>query len=186
MQINVEHAQAGAGADAPARAARARPRRDLVLGSAAVASGLLAGVYYGYACSVMPGLHAASDRTAVEAMQQINEAIQNPVFFATFMGGPALAIWAFVRERRRGSSPAMRSVAAGAALGVVGLLVSFAFNIPLNDKLMEAGDPSTIADIAKVRDDFEMPWTIWNVVRTLITAGSFCCLARALVLRGRR
>jgi uncharacterized membrane protein len=181
MEFEMDYRPAPA---APRSATRAR--RELVLGAAVVTSGLLAGLFYAYACSVMPGLHASSDRTAVEAMQNINEAIQNPVFFATFMGSPALATWAFAIERRHGSPQVLRWVAAGAGLAVVGLLVTFAFNIPLNNALENAGDPSTLTDVAKVRDDFETPWTIWNVVRTLIVGGSFACLARALFLRGRR
>jgi uncharacterized membrane protein len=182
MQVNVENA---AGLDHATARTATRVRHELVLGAAAVATGLLAGLFYGYACSIMPGLHASSDRTAVEAMQNINEAIQNPVFFASFLGAPALAIWALVVESRHGSPVAARWVAAGAGLCVVGLLVTFAFNIPLNDELEKAGDVSTIANIAKVRDDFETPWTIWNVVRTLAISASFGCLARALFLRGR-
>jgi uncharacterized membrane protein len=185
MQLNIERSEAAAGLRDATRLTGTRARHDLVLGSAAVATGLLAGFFYAYACSVMPGLHAASDRTAVEAMQNINEAVENPVFFASFMGAPALAIWALVIERRHGSPVAVRWVAAGIGLCAIGLLVTFAFNIPLNNELEKAGDPGTIANIAKVRDDFETPWTIWNVVRTLAVAGSLGCLARALLHRGR-
>jgi uncharacterized membrane protein len=49
-----------------------------VLGAALRAMGLIAGLFYAYACSVMPGLADADDRTVIDAMQQINEAIENP------------------------------------------------------------------------------------------------------------
>jgi hypothetical protein len=63
----------------------------IVLGLAALTTGLMAGVYYAYACSVMPGLARTGDRTFIDAMQQINVAIQNPVLFAAFSGrSPAL------------------------------------------------------------------------------------------------
>jgi uncharacterized membrane protein len=186
MQMNVENAEAAAGQHHAARLTATRARHELVLGAAGVATGLLAGFFYAYACSVMPGLHASSDRTAVEAMQNINEAVENPVFFASFMGAPALAIWALVTERRHGSPVAARWVAAGVGLCAIGLLVTFAFNIPLNNELEKAGDPGTIADIARVRADFDTPWTIWNVVRTVAVSASFGCLARALFIRGRR
>jgi uncharacterized membrane protein len=160
-------------------------RDDLVLGGAVVTMGLLAGLFYSYACSVMPGLHASADRTVVDAMQNINKAIENPVFFVTFMGGPALSLLAYVAERRRGTPAIARWVLAGVALGGVALLVTAAFNIPLNNELERAGDPSTIANIAQVRDDFETPWVIWNVVRTVAVTAAFGCLARALYLRAR-
>jgi uncharacterized membrane protein len=132
-----------------------------VLGLATVGMGLLAGLFYGYACSVMPGLGRADDRTVVDAMQQIDEAIQNPVFFLTFLGAPVLVLCA------------------------IALVVTFAFNIPLNDELANAGDPARIADLARVRDDFEGPWVAWNIVRTLATTAAFCCLARALFVHAR-
>jgi len=78
MQANIERAESAAGLR---YGAGTRARHELILGAAAIATGLLAGLFYAYACSIMPGLHASSDRTAVEAMQNINEAIQNPVFF---------------------------------------------------------------------------------------------------------
>jgi uncharacterized membrane protein len=156
-----------------------------VLGLATVSMGLLAGLFYGYACSVMPGLGQADDRTVVDAMQQIDEAIQNPVFFLTFLGAPVLAVWAVVTERRSGSREVLRWTVAALVLCAIGMVVTFAFNIPLNDELMNAGDPARIADLARVRDDFEGPWVAWNIVRTLATVASFGCLARALYLHAR-
>jgi uncharacterized membrane protein len=156
-----------------------------VLGPATVGMGLLAGLFYGYACSVMPGLGRADDRTLVDAMQQISKAIENPVFFATFLGAPVLVVWALVIERRSGSREMVRWIAAALALYATALVVTFAFNIPLNTDLENAGDPARIADLARVRDDFEAPWVAFNIVRTLATTASFACLARALFLHAR-
>lgn len=181
-----------AAVDAADRTARSVRRDDLVLGGAVVGMGLLGGLFYGYACSVMPGLHHASDSTVVDTMQNINRSIQNPVFFATFMGAPALAAWAWINERRRGAREIERWIVAGVVLSGIGLLVTGAFNIPLNEQLDKAGSPEHLAQIgqlASVRDDFETPWTVWNVVRTVAFAGSFACLGWAarmrLLRRGR-
>ena len=185
MSTHTQHARTVTLGAAAAPIARSATRDDLVLGGAVVTMGLLAGLFYGFACSVMPGLHAAADRTVVDAMQQINMAIENPAFFATFLGGPALAVWALVIERRRGSRVAVRWLVVGVALAGVALIVTAGVNIPLNNELENAGDPSRIADIAQVRDDFETPWIISNLVRTLACVGSVACLACALVVRGR-
>src|ERR671916_3351001 len=45
--------------------------RGATLVAATVAMGLLAGLFYSYACSVMPGLSRTDDRTFVSGMQQI-------------------------------------------------------------------------------------------------------------------
>ncbi len=148
--------------------------------------GLLAGLFYGYACSVMPGLGRADDRTLVDAMQQIDKAIENPVFFATFLGAPVLVVWALLIERRSGSREVLRWIAAALVLYAIGFIVTFAFNIPLNNDLENAGDPARIADLARVRDDFAGPWVAWNIVRTVACTASFGCLARALFLQARR
>jgi hypothetical protein len=76
---------------------------DIVLGAPVLALGLLAGLFYDWSIAVMPGLTAADDRTLVDAMQQIDDAIQNPLFFSTFLGAPALAAVALVQARRSGS-----------------------------------------------------------------------------------
>jgi uncharacterized membrane protein len=43
-------------------------RRDWVLGGALATAGLVAGLFYGFACGVMPGLARADDRTLIDAM----------------------------------------------------------------------------------------------------------------------
>jgi uncharacterized membrane protein len=147
--------------------------------------GLLAGLFYGYACSVMPGLGRADDRAFVDAMQQINAAIENPVFFATFLGAPALVAGALVSARRSGSREVFGWIAAALVLDAIALAITFAFNIPLNDELKNAGEPGRIADLGRVRDDFEGPWVAWNIVRTLGVTASFGCLLRALFVHAR-
>jgi uncharacterized membrane protein len=158
----------------------------LVLGAATVTTGLLAGLYYGYACSVMPGLARADDRTLVDGMQQINEVIQNPVFFATFMGAPLLNAATWWIERRAGRRDAARWALIGLGLSTLGFLITAAFNIPLNNQLDRAGDPSRIADLAAVRHNFLVPWSIWNVLRAVATTGALGCLVAALHRRSER
>jgi hypothetical protein len=111
MSSNAHDATATPLAGAANSVAGDKVRDDLVLGGATVSMGLLAGFFYSYACSVMPGLHGAADRTVVDAMQHINRSIENPVFFATFLGAPALVGWAIAIERRRGSRVVVRTLA---------------------------------------------------------------------------
>jgi uncharacterized membrane protein len=55
-------------------------------------SGLVAGLLYAYSCSVNSGLKNLPDAAYLKAMQSINIAIQNPLFFASFLGLPVLLI----------------------------------------------------------------------------------------------
>jgi uncharacterized membrane protein len=158
---------------------------DLVLGAAVIAMGLLAGLFYAFDVAVMPALTAADDRTLVDAMQQMIDKIENPAFFLTFLGAPALATAALFQARRSGSTKPAAWIAVGLALYAVTVVVTFAFHFPLNDDLKAAGDPARIANLGAVRDDFVTPWVAWNIVRTLATTAAFGCLTWALVLRGR-
>ena len=152
-----------------------------------IATGLLAGLFYGYACSVMPGLARADDRTLVDGMQQINEAILNPIFFLTFMGAPALnlAAWLVLRRSRQRDDEVLRWILIGLALSVLGFVVTMVLNVPLNDDLAAAGDPSRITDMAAVRHDFLGPWVVWNVLRAVLITGSFAALVWSLVVDAR-
>jgi uncharacterized membrane protein len=160
-------------------------RRTAILFGATVLMGLLAGLFYAFACAVIVGLSDAQDRTLIDGMQHINDSIENPVFFLSFLGAPALAIWALIIERRSGESQIVRYVLAAIVLYGVAFIVTGAFNIPLNNDLKDAGDVGQIGDLAKVRDDFLGPWIAWNVVRTVASIAAFACLAWALFLRGR-
>jgi uncharacterized membrane protein len=157
----------------------------LFLGAAALATGLLAGLFYAYACSVMPGLARTDDPAFVEAMQQINEAILNPVFALSFFGAPVLTAAAAVLAWRSGSGEATRWIVAALALSVAAFVVTIGLNVPLNDDLAIAGDPSRVADLARVRDRFEDRWVACNIVRTVASTAALACLVRALVLHGQ-
>jgi uncharacterized membrane protein len=154
----------------------------LVLGAAVLAMGLIAGLFYAYACSVMPGLGRASDKTALEAMKEINDAILNPVFLLTFLGAPVAAGAALVLERHAGSGDVARWIVAGLVLHAVAFLVTMAANVPLNDDLARADLSASAAQLAALRDHFEGPWVAWNVVRTVASVVAFGCLTRALLL----
>jgi len=158
---------------------------DIVLGAAVIAMGLLAGLFYFSSIAVMPALTAADDRTLVDAMQQMIVKIENPAFFLTFLGAPALAAVALFQARRSGAAKIAGWIVAGLALYTVMVVVTFAVHFPLNDELMKAGDPARIENLAAVRDDFVTPWVAWDIVRTLASTAAFGSLAWALVLRGR-
>jgi uncharacterized membrane protein len=141
--------------------------------AATVLTGLLAGTYFAYACSVMPALRRTGDRTLVEVMQKINIVIQNPVFFVAFFGAPAVSAVAVGLH-------ATGWTIAGLVLNAAGLLVTMAANIPLNNALDAAGDPEAIADPAGVRRKFERAWNSWNTARTVLTLAALVCLGEAL------
>ncbi|MER5938091.1 anthrone oxygenase family protein [Streptomyces sp. NPDC001928] len=147
-----------------------------VLGAAMVATGLIAGAFYIFACAVMPALARTDDRVFVEVMRDINDVIQNPVFLLSFLG--ALALTGVSAWQLRGQ-PYRWWVWGGLVAYGLAFLVTVAFNIPLNNGLEEAGDPGAL------REEFEGAWVAWNVVRAVLSTVALGCLGRALVLYGR-
>ncbi|MFF5935459.1 DUF1772 domain-containing protein [Streptomyces sp. NPDC012508] len=148
-----------------------------VLGAATAATGLVAGVWFAYVCSVMPALARSDDRVFVEVMRNINDVIQNPVFFTPFFG--ALILTAVAAWQLR-STPARVWAFTALALYVAVLVVTSAVNVPLNDALAAATDP------VRARAEFEAPWVAWNLVRAVLTTAGLVCLLRALAVRRAR
>ena len=88
-------------------------------------------------------------------------------------------------QRRLGRRRATPWILAALVLYGLGFLTTMAFNEPLNYDLVDAGDPSRIADPAGVRDAFEDEWVAWHIVRTVLTTAALGCLAYALLLNAR-
>lgn len=153
--------------------------------AATAAVGMMAGLYYSYACSVMPGLRATDDRTFVSAMRSINDAILNGWFFLAFVGALLLTGLAGAAQLGAGQRPALPWITAAFVLYGLTIVSTGAVNVPLNDQLAATGDPGRIADLAMVRARFETTWVRWNLVRTAGSAAAFGCLTWALVLQGR-
>lgn len=159
--------------------------RTLTLIGATLATGLCAGLFYSYACSVMPGLAKVDDRAFVDTMQRINVAILNGWFMLTFLGALLLVVAAGVLQWRGGDRTVLLWIGAAAVLYLAVLVITGAVNVPLNDRLAAAGDPYRLTDPAAVRAAFEDTWVRWNLARAVTGTAAFACLTWALTLSGR-
>ncbi|HEV7978196.1 DUF1772 domain-containing protein [Amycolatopsis sp.] len=160
--------------------------RTVTLIASVLTMGLSAGLFYAFSCSVMLGLNQADDRTFVVAMQRINVAILNPWFMLSFLGAMAFTILAgILRIPGGGGGGVLPWIIAAAILYAVVLGVTGGINVPLNNQLLAAGEPSASTDFAAVRAAFETTWNRWNLVRALSSTAAFGCLTWALVLHGR-
>lgn len=157
----------------------------VLLIAAVVCMGLMAGLFWGFDISVMPGLGDSDDRTFVTAMQNINADIENGLFGLVFTGAllvPGIAAVVLLVQRRRGA-------ALWAAIATVAYLIVLALTmgveIPLNTTLANAGPADKIADLHKVRTDFEGVWVTVNHFRSLFCTIAVAALGRALSLHAR-
>ncbi|MER5889406.1 DUF1772 domain-containing protein [Streptomyces sp. NPDC001941] len=147
--------------------------------------GLMAGLFFTFDVSIMPGLAKTNDRVYVEAMQNFNALIDGSGLFALVFIGALLATGAaaFI-EYKRGRRGAALWAGVAAALYLIALLVTFSVNIPLNTQLADLGNPAKIHDFSLV-DKFKGVWETTNIMRTLLCTVALGCLAHAIKLHGR-
>lgn len=153
--------------------------RDATLVAATVATGLVAGLFYAFSVSVMPGLSRAGDRTFVDAMQRINVAILNPGFFLSFLGAPVLTLTATALHLGGSARPALGLTAAALLLHGLVLVITMGVNVPLNNALVAAGPADQIIDLAGVREHYEARWVRWNIARAVASTAALGCLTLA-------
>lgn len=139
---------------------------------AALGAGLIAGLFFAFSVSVMTALSRLPPAAGISAMQSINVAILNPVFFAAFFGTAAVsAILAIAAIIQWGASGAAYLLAGGLLYLVGGLLVTVVFNVPMNKALAAVG-PDSVEGTTLWRR-YLSNWTAWNHARTV------ACLAAA-------
>jgi uncharacterized membrane protein len=133
-----------------------------------VGTALIGGVCFCFGTAIMGSLQRLPAGQGAAAMNLINARIQNPLFLLIFMGTAlicvALGIIAFVKD-----TPGKWWLVAGAALYLVGvIIVSFAINIPMNDKLATF-DPQSATGAAEWTK-YLANWTPANNVRIITAA----------------
>ncbi|WP_343524870.1 anthrone oxygenase family protein [Pedobacter sp.] len=147
--------------------------KTLVLLLGTVSTALISGLFYAYSCSVMPGLARLSDLSFLQAMQSINRAILNPLFFISFMGTLIIlpiSVWFFKEQ------PAVFYLLLAACLVYfcAVFLVTLMGNVPLNN-LLDGADLGKLdaSGLRSLREKFEPRWNLYHRIRTI---ASFICL----------
>jgi uncharacterized membrane protein len=146
-------------------------------------TGLLAGLLYGYDCSVIKGLGNLQDALYLQSFQSINKAIQNPYFFISFMGSLIVlpvATWFSYGKYTPAAFYLLLSATLLYAIGVLG--VTIFGNLPLNN-LLEKFNILTASqnDMATVRQTFENSWNKYHTIRTAAAVLSFCLTIIAVI-----
>jgi uncharacterized membrane protein len=138
-------------------------------------SGLVAGLFYAYSCSVNNGLKNLPDVAYLKAMQSINIAIQNPLFFTSFLGLPVLLIITVFKYYHAGVNTSFFLILGAAILYVIGVVgITILFNVPLNETLAEFNmEEASPGEVSAMRLLFEKPWNAFHMIRTIASVISF-------------
>ena len=150
---------------------------------AAIGSAVVGGIFYAFSTFVMKGLDRTQPAEAITAMRGLNaEAPANAPFLAMFLGSALLALAVGIVAVTRIGQPGSWYLLAGAVFGLGGVIVTMAFNVPLNNHL-DGVDPAGLsaADAASQWGAYLSTWTAWNHVRT-----ATALVGAALMLIGLR
>ena len=148
--------------------------------------GVMAGLFFAFSNSVMRALDAVSPECAIRAMQSINRKILNPVFLATFVLAPVVAMvtgWLLIWLDETWAAAIMIAAAVVYALG--SLAVTFVVNVPMNNALDAATVPTDPNEAAGMWSDYSGPWTRWNTLRALACTVSLLLVGLSLFAWGR-
>ena len=142
---------------------------------------LVAGLLFGFAVVVMPGIANLENREFLMAFKHMDEVIQNnqPLFIMVW-GGSILSVFiTLILGTMNTAGMELYLLWFASALYLLGVQIpTFRFNIPLNNSLqsieIQSLDESAVA---LFRTSFETPWNGWNRLRTINAVHlSRCCL----------
>lgn len=157
--------------------------KDIIRFITILLAGLTAGLFYAYSCSVNIGLHALPDKEYLMAMKAINDAIQNPWFFAGFMGLLVFLPLSCIQSYRSGLS---FYLLLGASLSYFIFVfgVTAWGNVPLNNQLadliIESASPQLLSEARKI---FEEPWNNFHLIRSIASVVTFALLILAALMK---
>lgn len=154
----------------------------IALVSLVITSGLLAGFFFAYWCSVMLGLRNVRDDVFVETMQNINAVLPNGRFVIPFFAPVILGVVASWLTFSDDATQAAWWCVASAVLSLVTFGITASRNVPMNNALAAVGTPESAEAAHRAREVNEAPWTMWNDVRTYTSILAFAAATIALVL----
>ncbi|WP_026736347.1 anthrone oxygenase family protein [Fischerella sp. PCC 9605] len=145
----------------------------------ALGCGLVAGVFFAFSTFVMNALAKLQPREGIIAMQSINITAINPLFMVALFGTALACLFLAIASLSKWHQPGALYVLVGSLLYIVGtVVVTIAFNVPLNDALASTKPDSTEGVNLWAR--YLTNWTLWNHVRTIAAFGAAALLTMAL------
>ncbi|MEH2232912.1 MAG: DUF1772 domain-containing protein [Nostoc sp.] len=137
----------------------------------ALGCGLVAGVFFAFSTFVMNALARLQPKEGIIAMQSINITAINPLFMLALFGTAMACIFLAISSVLKWHQPGAAYLLIGSLLYLIGtVLVTIAFNVPLNDALAIAKPDST--EGANLWARYLTNWTFWNHVRTIAALGA--------------
>ena len=154
----------------------------IVLEIAVISCGLVSGFFLTFSDFLMRSLNLAKTSAGVEVMQIINREVWRSVTMILLWGMVALSVLLIGYAYLNITGTPTVFVMAGGALYIVGVLVvSFVFNVPMNNRL-DAMEYSGAEAAAYWKNIYVHRWVFWNYMRAITSGGAAICFLMACVL----
>lgn len=135
---------------------------------ALIAYGLIAGFFYAYSVDVMPALDNLPPLEAIHAMQEINTAVRNPVFFTTFFGPLIIGFFTFVLfVLAKNKKAAVFILLATLTYLLAAFFPTVSINVPMNIELGLLNPSDNDVSAMEIWRNYSEKWTFWNTARTV-------------------
>ena len=159
---------------------------DAALMAATLACALTAGLVFGFAVVVMPGIAKLPDRDFLQAFKRMDGMIQNgaPLFMLVWVGSIVSVILTLVLGTLQLQWIELYLLWFASSLYLLGVQgPTIRFNIPLNNAVQALEmDSLTEPELAEARAQFEAPWNRWNRFRTMTATVSVVALLNLQLL----
>lgn len=146
-------------------------RFPILIFTASLGSGLIAGLFFAFSAFVMKALYRLPPEQGISAMQSINSVVLNRLFFTVFMGTSLVCFLLVIISLLNWQEPIAIYIFVGSLFYFLGsLLVTAVYNVPLNDALTNV--IATDAESLELWKEYYLKWTSWNHVRTISSLAS--------------
>ena len=147
---------------------------------AALGSGLIAGVFFGFSSFVMPALARLGAAQATRAMQSINVVVLNRWFLGVLLGTALVCLGLASSAVGAWSEPGAGLRLLGSSLYLVGtILVTKCYHVPQNQALARL--PPDSAEAERFWPQYLAGWSAWNHVRGAAAFAAAALLILALL-----
>jgi len=137
-----------------------------LLWTAALSSGLIAGVYFAFSGFIMQAFRKIDTTQFIAAMNAINETILRSLFMPLFFGSSLISVLLIIVAIANWDEAGSELTLIAGAIYFVGMFVcTVLFNVPLNNTLAKI-DPDSV-DAHHVCSRYLKTWTKWNHLRTV-------------------
>ena len=147
-------------------------------------TGLSAGLCFTWYNAITPGIGRLDNLGYLNAFQQMNRAILNPLFIIVFFGPFLLGLINLYLFKNTSNLFIWLLILALACYFLGVLVVTVFGNVPLNDLLDKTNlEEASITDLQQLRNRFEVGWNRMHFIRTISSIISFLLLIITFLIK---